>query len=140
MYDTRLFNRESLSTSHGDGDAYNIYDKPLFNASTAAAAIYRPRGNNHNDEAYGGGTEDGIAGALENDRFGLGASKFSDAKAGGGEQQPRAGPVEFEKDVSLSMSQVMDGQAAAGGQDPFGLNEFMGDAVKGKKRGLDTSG
>jgi hypothetical protein len=31
-------------------------------------------------------------------------------------------------------------QGMEGQQDPFGLNQFMGDAVAGKKRGLDTSG
>jgi SNW domain-containing protein 1 len=125
MYDSRLFNRESMSNSFGASDSYNLYDKPLFQASTAAAAIYRPRGNNRNDDAFGGGTEEGISNALENDRFGLGASKFAGAKEAG--QEERSGPVEFEKDVSLSMGQVqgMEGEA-------FGLN--------GKKRGLDTSG
>jgi SNW domain-containing protein 1 len=135
MYDSRLFNREANQASMGDSGSYNVYDKPLFNAQNAAAAIYRPRGNNRNDEAFGGGTEEGISNALENDRFGLGASKFVGAAEAG--KEDRSGPVEFEKDVSLNMGQV---QGMEGQQDPFGLNQFMGDAVAGKKRGLDTSG
>lgn len=142
MYDSRLFNRESYSGSFGNSDSYNLYDKPMFQGSSAAAAIYRPRGNNRNDESYGGGTEEGITNALSNDRFNLGASRFEGADAAANEE--RTGPVQFEKDVSLSMGQV---QAMGGGgegervqQDPFGLNEFMGEAVAGKKRGLDTSG
>jgi len=140
MYDSRLFNREANQASMGDSGSYNVYDKPLFSASTAAAAIYRPRGNARNDESFGGGTEEGISNALENDRFGLGASKFVGADEAGAED--RSGPVQFEKDVSLSMGQVQglgEGQQGQGG-DLFGLNEFMGEAVAGKKRGLDTSG
>ncbi|KAG8806786.1 mRNA splicing protein, partial [Serendipita sp. 399] len=79
MLDQRLFNREALSGSFADDDAYNLYDKPLFHGSTAAAAIYKARGNisQGNEESFGGGTEEGITKALDNDRFGLGsAGKF----------------------------------------------------------------
>lgn len=128
MLDSRLFNRESYSGSFGRADSYNLYDKPLFQGSSAAAAIYKPRGNNANDEAYGGGTTEGITDALQNDRFALGTAKFE----GASEQPEREGPVQFEKDVSLSAAQVAD---------PFGLTQFMDEAKKGTKRaGLDTSG
>src|SRR5260221_2507634 len=74
MLDSRLFNRETLSGSFASEDAYNLYDRPLFHGSTAAAAIYKARGNIEagNDEAFGGGTEWGISKALANDRFELG--------------------------------------------------------------------
>ncbi len=74
MLDSRLFNQESLSGSFADDDAYNLYDKPLFHGSTAAAAIYKARGNiaEGNDDSFGGGTDEGIGKALDNDRFGLG--------------------------------------------------------------------
>jgi SNW domain-containing protein 1 len=50
---------------------------------------------------------------------------------GAGDQPAKEGPVEFEKDVSLTMDQVAD---------PFGLTQFMDEAKKGApKRGLDTS-
>jgi len=39
MLDSRLFNQESLSGSFADDDAYNLYDRPLFHGSSAAAAI-----------------------------------------------------------------------------------------------------
>jgi hypothetical protein len=113
MYDSRLFNREANQASMGDSGSYNVYDKPLFNAQNAAAAIYRPRGNNRNDEAFGGGTEEGISNALENDRFGLGASKFVGAAEAG--KEDRSGPVEFEKDVSLNMGQVQGDSTSSWG-------------------------
>ncbi|KAG6898256.1 hypothetical protein C0992_000701 [Termitomyces sp. T32_za158] len=121
MLDSRLFNQESLSGSFADDDAYNLYDKPLFHGSTAAAAIYKARGNitEGNDESFGGGTEEGIGKALGNDRFGLGQARVG--FEGASEQEVREGPVQFEKDTN----------------DVFGLNQFLDEAKTGKKRGLD---
>jgi SNW domain-containing protein 1 len=123
MLDSRLFNREALSGSFADDDAYNLYDKPLFHGSTAAAAIYKARGNiaEGDDEAFGGGTEEGISKALDNDRFELGQAKhgFEGAK----DQEVREGPVQFEKDSG----------------DVFGLDKFLDEAKSGRKRGLDTT-
>ncbi len=124
--DSRLFNRETLSSSFGSSDNYNIYEKPLFHGSSAAAAIYKPRGNNANDDAFAGGTEEGIADALKNDRFALGVRGFE----GAADQPEKDGPVQFEKDVSLTMDQM---------NDPFGLTQFMDEAKKAPKRGLDTT-
>lgn len=122
MLDSRLFNQESLSGSFADDDAYNLYDRPLFHGSTAAAAIYKARGNisEGNDESFGGGTEEGISKALDNDRFSLGQAKigFEGAK----DQEVREGPVQFEKDTG----------------DVFGLDKFLDEAKSGRKRGLDT--
>ncbi|KAH8827293.1 pre-mRNA-processing protein 45 [Flagelloscypha sp. PMI_526] len=119
MLDQRLFNQESLSGSFGDDDSYNLYDRPLFHGSTAAAAIYKAHGNMaaENDDSYGGGTEEGIGRAMDNDRFSLGKPKvgFEGADA----QEIREGPVQFEKDV-------------------FGVDEFLDEAKAGKKRGLET--
>lgn len=122
MLDSRLFNQESLSGSFGEEDTYNLYDKPLFHGSTAAQAIYTARGNitEGNDESFGGGTDDGIRGALNNDRFGLGQARVG--FEGANEQEIREGPVQFEKDSG----------------DVFGLNQFLDEAKTGKKRGLDT--
>ncbi|KAG5354054.1 mRNA splicing protein [Termitomyces sp. Mn162] len=121
MLDSRLFNQESLSGSFADDDSYNLYDKPLFHGSTAAAAIYKARGNitEGNDDSFGGGTEEGIGKALDNDRFGLGQARVG--FEGASEQEVREGPVQFEKDTS----------------DVFGLNQFLDEAKTGKKRGLD---
>lgn len=120
MLDSRLFNRESLSGTFASDDAYNLYDKPLFHGSTAAAAIYKARGNMDagDDTKFAGGTEEGISNALANDRFQLGASGFQ----GADEQEVREGPVQFEKDNG----------------DVFGVDKFLDEAKRGTKRGLDT--
>lgn len=115
MTDARLFNRESLSNTFGSDDSYNLYDKPLFQGSSAAAAIYRRPGTGGADDIYGGGTESGISAELENDRFGLGKSKGFE---GSQFQEQRAGPVQFEKDAS----------------DPFAIDQFLEEAKRGTKR------
>ncbi|TRM59307.1 pre-mRNA-processing protein 45 [Schizophyllum amplum] len=122
MLDSRLFNQESLPGSFGDEENYSLYDRPLFHGSTAAAAIYKARGNigGENDDQFGGGTEEGIGKALEADRFGLGPTRVG--FEGASEQEIREGPVQFEKDTG----------------DVFGVNQFLDDAKTGKKRGLDT--
>ncbi|KAJ7864864.1 SKIP/SNW domain-containing protein [Mycena olivaceomarginata] len=124
MLDSRLFNQESLSGNFADDDAYNLYDRPLFHGSTAAAAIYKARGNipEGNEESFGGGTDEGIGKALDNDRFGLGQPRVG--FEGSADQEIREGPVQFEKDTG----------------DVFGLNQFLDEAKTGKKRGLDTTG
>ncbi|KAI6166837.1 SKIP/SNW domain-containing protein [Pisolithus thermaeus] len=126
MLDSRLFNRESLNNSFGDDDGYALYDRPLFHGSTAAAAIYKARGNigpeGGTDEAFGGGTEEGIGKALDNDRFGLGRPRVG--FEGANEQEVREGPVQFEKDKDSG--------------DVFGLDKFLDEAKGGRKRGLDT--
>jgi len=119
MTDTRLFNRESLSSTFGDDDSYNVYDKPLFHGSSAAAAIYRRPGTGSADDIYGGGTESGINEELQNDRFGLGKTKgFS----GSQQQEARTGPVQFEKDTN----------------DPFSIDQFLDEAKRGTKRSGDV--
>lgn len=122
MLDSRLFNQESLAGHFGDEDSYNLYDRPLFHGSSAAAAIYKARGNisDGNQESFGGGTEEGIGEALGNDRFGLGQPRVG--FEGAQEQEVREGPVQFEKDSG----------------DVFGLDKFLDEAKSGRKRGLDT--
>ena len=124
MLDSRLFNREQLSGTFGDDESYGLYDRPLFHGSTAAAAIYKARGNiaaeGSSEEAFGGGTEEGIGKALSNDRFGLGQPRVG--FEGANEQEVKEGPVQFEKDSG----------------DVFGLDKFLDEAKGGRKRGLDT--
>ena len=122
MLDSRLFNQESLSGSFGDEESYSLYDKPLFHGSSAAAAIYKARGNitEGDEEQFGGGTEEGIGRALDNDRFGLGQAQVG--FEGAREQEVREGPVQFEKDTT----------------DVFGVDKFLDEAKSGRKRGLDT--
>jgi len=135
MLDSRLFNRESLQGAFGDEENYNLYDRPLFHGSSAAAAIYKSRGamNEGNDETLGGGTEEGISNALANDRFGLGSSKLGRGLGfeGSVEEGSKDGPVQFEKDVSIMPT---------GDADVFGVDKFLDEAKRGVKRGLDTSG
>jgi len=124
MLDSRLFNQENLSGSFADEESYNLYDKPLFHGSTAAAAIYKARGNmaEGDEDSFGGGTEEGIGKALNNDRFALGVPKVG--FEGAADQEVREGPVQFEKDTG----------------DVFGLNQFLDEAKAGKKRGLEATG
>ena len=144
MMDSRLFNQEQLSGSFADEDSYNLYDRPLFQGSSAAAAIYKPMANQaDDDEAFGGGNEEGIKKAMANDRFGLGVAGRGFEGAAEQEvrlalsctyvsvltkslKQRREGPVQFEKDSTIS--------------DPFGVSAFLDEAKKGSKRGLDTTG
>jgi SNW domain-containing protein 1 len=123
MLDSRLFNQESLASNFADDEAYNLYDKPLFHGSTAVAAIYKARGNieEGNEETFGGGTEEGITKALDQDRFNLGRARIG--FEGAQDQEVREGPVQFEKDTG----------------DVFGVNQFLDEAKTGRKRGLDTS-
>lgn len=124
LLDSRLFNREALSHGFASEDSYNLYDKPLFQGSSAAAAIYKSAGNAAgNDEAFGGGTEEGIQAELSKDRFALGNATRGFEGAAGGEI--REGPVQFEKDVVVSLD---------GTSDPFGVEQFMNAAKKGGKR------
>ncbi|WWC88036.1 pre-mRNA-processing protein 45 [Kwoniella dendrophila CBS 6074] len=125
LLDSRLFNRESLSTGFAGEDTYNLYDKPLFSGSSAAAAIYKSAGQQKgNDESYGGGTEQGIKNEMEKDRFNLGNATKGFEGADSSEQ--REGPVQFEKDTIIALD---------GTSDPFGVEQFMNAAVKkGGKR------
>lgn len=74
MLDSRLFNQEHTAASFGDDDSYTLYDKPLFSGSSAAAAIYRPRGANVDDEGNEVGDEEAVKQSMQNDRFGLGVA------------------------------------------------------------------
>ncbi|GAA5955881.1 hypothetical protein JCM3765_000027 [Sporobolomyces pararoseus] len=126
MLDSRLFNRESLSSSFGNSDSYNLYDKPLFSGSSAAAAIYKPRGKNVDDEGYELAEEEAQK-AMKNDRFGLGVAGARGFE-GADTSEIREGPVAFERDTA----------------DPFGVDAFLESAKAGpsteKKRGLDLAG
>ncbi|SPO25360.1 probable transcriptional coregulator Snw1 [Ustilago trichophora] len=130
MTDSRLFNQESLSAGYGDEDSYNLYDKPLFSGSSAAAAIYRRPARGGADDIYSAANDDGSALEEElknNDRFGLGQSKFKgveeETNSLANANAARLGPVQFEKDTT----------------DPFAINQFLDDAKRGIKRsGLES--
>jgi SNW domain-containing protein 1 len=64
MFDQRLFNQEQgLSSGFAAEDAYDVFDRPLFQGSSAQA-VYRPR----RDAAEGGGDGDEGGGATEASR------------------------------------------------------------------------
>jgi SNW domain-containing protein 1 len=126
MLDSRLFNQESLSSSFAADDSYSLYDKPLFSGSSAAAAIYKPRGANIDDDGneIAEGGEEAVREGMKNDRFGLGRAGAGRGFEGADSTEVRDGPVAFEKDTL----------------DPFGVDAFLDEAKKGgagsNKRGL----
>jgi SNW domain-containing protein 1 len=108
LYDARLFNRTEglnnpLATSD---DAYNVYDKPLFNQSRSA--IYRPTRGNKED--FGGVDVAGVERMIKPTKGFIGTE--GDAR--------HDGPVQFEKEGAAS--------------DPFGLDVFLKSARDGAKR------
>lgn len=95
MLDSRLFNQESLSSSFAADDSYSLYDKPLFSGSSAAAAIYRPRGSNVDEDGNQmvEGGEEGVREGLKNDRFGLGRAGAGRGFEGADSTETRDGYV-----------------------------------------------
>lgn len=132
MYDSRLFNQSSGFSSGFNED--NPYDKPLFAAQDAVNSIYRPRVNqDDDDEGAGDRAMDRIS---KGNRFGeaLGRGKFKGTE----DNEPREGPVQFEKDTSdpfnvdKFLSEVQQETAAAAaaarsGKRGYGLQQEEGD-------------
>lgn len=136
MWDSRLFNQTSGFDSGFNED--QAYDKPLFAAQDAISSIYRPRQQDDVDDEEAAGNE--MAKIQKTNRFeALGRSGFKGAAEAEVSQnmvwmekdchltseQPRDGPVQFEKDT---------------GDDPFGVAAMIADVEKGsgnKRYGLD---
>jgi SNW domain-containing protein 1 len=108
MYDQRLFNQTSgMSSGFSSSDAYNLYDKPLFNAT--AVNIYKP--------TLGGGEENSVAGVDTSEFKSMLANRqVHKGFAGTDGDAPRAGPVQFEKEAA----------------DVFGVDAFMKKAKRGR--------
>jgi len=122
MFDQRLFNQsQGISSGFGEEDSYNIYNKPLFQGSSAAQ-IYRPKKQN-DDEAYGG--EEDMKKLQDTSKF-QPDKGFSGAERSATSSGARDKPVEFEKVQ----------------EDPFGLDEFLTAAKKtsGQGKALDKIG
>lgn len=126
MLDSRLFNQEQYQSGFADEDSYSLYDRPLFAGSSAAAAIYKPRGRNEDDDDDA--AADSIKSSMRNDRFGLGVA--GRGFEGAADQGVREGPVQFEKSGTMT---------ATNPEDAFGVDAFLNEAMKGPKRGLETS-
>lgn len=114
MMDSRLFNQEQYSNSMGDEDSYNLYDKPLFTGSSAAAAIYKPMTSNEgqDDDA---GAEESIKGAMKNDRFGLGVAGRGFEGAADQEVRPISLSLVFTNTGRLMMNSVAKVQFSSSG-------------------------
>lgn len=121
MYDARLFNQsEGIGSGFRDDDAYNTYDKPLFNQSSTS--IYRYRGENHESEVLGSTDADDLEKSIRQDKFGVGRKGFQGAEGEGSN-----GPVEFERETLSSTAPKKDMK------DVFGLDTFLNKAKKGKR-------
>ena len=116
QYDQRLFNQSAgMDSGFAEEDAYNIYDKPLMKG-TSSSMLYKP--NQGDDEQYGEEkAQEDFDKLSKTNRF-QPDKGFSGADGGGqGSKRPRDTPVEFEKEAA----------------DPFGLDQFLSEAKKGKK-------
>ncbi|KAI9017470.1 SKIP/SNW domain-containing protein [Gaertneriomyces semiglobifer] len=114
MYDQRLFNQsQGLSSGFGADDTYDLYDKPLFTGSSANA-VYRPKK----------GDDDSVAGVATEKLEKLAGQGGPHRGFQGAENSVRDGPVQFEKDVA----------------DPFGFNDFMASAKRGRDKDDNREG
>eukprot|EP00299_Pterocystis_sp_00344_P000122 c10036_g2_i1.p1 GENE.c10036_g2_i1~~c10036_g2_i1.p1 ORF type:complete len:468 (-),score=120.06 c10036_g2_i1:123-1454(-) len=132
LYDARLFNQEQgVSHSLGDDDAYNIYDKPLMSGSSANQ-LYRPNKDNIRQIQEDDDDQEPSHSLLQTsdptDTSRFKADKgFQGAQAGSARQGK---PVEFEREGDAVVR--MEGEEGTDEPDPFGLEEFVSRARKGK--------
>eukprot|EP00940_MAST-03C_sp_MAST-3C-sp2_P000855 g855.t1 len=124
-YDTRLFNQAGeggMNSGFGKDDEYNLYSKPLFDKG-AAEQIYRP--TRSSADKYGNVEEHYSRIKNYGDKFrpDKDFKGVADARKSG---ITRSGPVQFERGAP----------GAEDEQDPFGLDSFLSEAKKGKKRGI----
>ncbi|KAJ1725246.1 mRNA splicing protein [Coemansia erecta] len=118
LFDARLFNQASAASTSMADDAYNLYDKPLFNTA-GRSATYRPRALDDDE----GEAASRVASMLATDRFGAESKLHGlDPDAAGGQppsKRQRSGPVEFEKG------------------DVFGIDAFVG-STRGSSSSSNT--
>eukprot|EP00842_Homolaphlyctis_polyrhiza_P005579 jgi/Hompol1/6021/HPOL_000891-RA len=113
LFDQRLFNQSAgISSGFGDEDSYGLYDKPLFQGSSASA-IYRPK-RAETQAVPGVHTErlEGLLGDNAPHKAFQGTERAGGP--GGAASVARSGPVAFEKEV-----------------DEFGFQDFMSSAKRG---------
>ncbi|KAJ3174735.1 mRNA splicing protein [Geranomyces variabilis] len=108
MFDQRLFNQsQGLGSGFGADDSYDLYDKPLFQGSTANA-IYRPKRAEENTT--------GVATEKLERMLGEGGGRHRGFQGAGDAGAVRDGPVQFEREQT----------------DVFGIDEFMSTAKRGR--------
>eukprot|EP01097_Dermamoeba_algensis_P009588 TRINITY_DN67_c0_g1_i3.p1 TRINITY_DN67_c0_g1~~TRINITY_DN67_c0_g1_i3.p1 ORF type:complete len:556 (+),score=157.11 TRINITY_DN67_c0_g1_i3:55-1722(+) len=118
MYDQRLFNQiQGTEAGFGEDDSYTVYDKPLFQGSSANA-LYRPRKGEFEDT---GSVED----ILKTARFKADREFSGTKEAREASSEPRNRPVEFERQQE---------------EDPFGLDDFLNQAKTAGRNPLDKIG
>ncbi|KAJ3093320.1 SNW domain-containing protein 1, partial [Physocladia obscura] len=118
QFDQRLFNQSSgMSSGFGAEDTYNLYDKPLFSGSSAAA-IYRPKkALDEHQDAIPGVRTDRIERIVDGASMSRGPHKgFQGTEGGSAGGSGRDGPVQFEREE----------------EDVFGIDEFMSTAKRGR--------
>jgi SNW domain-containing protein 1 len=116
IYDQRLFNQTAgLTSGFASEDSYALYDKPLFQGSSASS-IYRPK---RQDAQVIPGVETEKIDRMLAEQAPHRGFQGTDATS-----SIRDGPVKFEKEV-----------------DPFGVDSFMNQAKRGhdsKERERET--
>lgn len=128
MYDQRLFNQDiGAAAGVGNDEAYNLYDKALFEGHEARTGLYRPKRGGEDDDADGDATGAGAQDPLSTARF-RADKGFAGAEggAGGAGAPTRTGPVQFEREAPEA--------------DPFGLDQFLSEVKGGSGRALDKIG
>ena len=107
MYDQRLFNQASgLDTGFGDEDDYTAFDKPLF-ADRTAQSIYNVKEVALEDD---GGAAEAGGDANNNEKSEIDKVLSRQPHRGfeGAEKKgPRTKPVEFQKQVKYSISEML---------------------------------
>lgn len=118
MYDSRLFNQASGFNAGFNED--QVYDKPLFQATDAIAAMYRPRAHVSDDEDEAVDKLDRMKKEKRFDVLGKATKSFK-----GADKAERDGPIQFE-----------DADKA----DHFNVDSFLEKVEAGvtKKHGLQT--
>eukprot|EP01090_Pellita_catalonica_P003536 TRINITY_DN13204_c0_g1_i1.p1 TRINITY_DN13204_c0_g1~~TRINITY_DN13204_c0_g1_i1.p1 ORF type:complete len:639 (+),score=134.32 TRINITY_DN13204_c0_g1_i1:36-1952(+) len=121
LFDQRLFNQDQgISAGFGNDDAYNIYDKPLFEGSSANT-LFRPRTGD--GDVYGQQSAEDI---INTDRF-KPDRDFSGVDRS--QQSKRSGPVDFEP--SKRSDDENDGEDEV---DPLGLDSFLTEVSESHRR------
>lgn len=146
-FDSRLFNQsEGISSGFGADDDYNVYSKP-WQSGAAASTIYRPRatGDAFNPEA----AEEQLRELQSRSKFSTasgadfeGVSAAAPRRGAAAASAASTGPVQFERAAPPSAATGAGVGAEAGGDggDLFGIDQFLTEAKRGPKAGLEAIG
>lgn len=131
IFDERLFGRTQGINSGfygGDDEVYNLYDRPLM--ASASHLIYRPSFRSGEGDAGNAIGDDDDEGAAANEKP---RGKTDRGFHGANYIEAKEGPVQFERSSALSItSAALKPGLSTAVVDPFGLDQFISDAKKGK--------